>query len=285
MNFIISAIQTAIDYLHTIALDLEKLSQSIEKHAKTIHAASERDEQENKVNKVRLDNISAQDEHAERDRKTKEERQYRVQNSIRKATWSAFIAASIYAGIAALQWCATRDANQLAKKALSVQTRPWIGIEVGADDIRATLDEHRPPKFFSAKVHYRIHNYGSSPALRVAHSFVPAPDTGPARYPNEFACGEAKRISRDRFEIAASVFPNQEVPQDGQTSNQEVQVFPNTKTPNTFFNAGVIGCIAYIGIADSETHTTTIKILFSVTRTSENQTLINDVRVSYEDAE
>jgi hypothetical protein len=161
-----------------------------------------------------------------------------------------------------------------------------MGIEVGTIGVRPMLDERRPPQNFSVKVSYKIHNYGSSPALRVANSFVLAPDTGPDVLPNEFSCKEATRISGARFEIAASVLPSQTIDQARQIDGLGItQPFPNTIGPNVSINTGVIGCIAYIGIADSEIHTTTIKILFRIVRDSKDQVSVEDMRISYEDAQ
>jgi hypothetical protein len=56
------------------------------------------------------------------DDKTKsDEREYRVQNSIRWAAWCAFTAAAFYGGIAALQWWDLR-------RNFKLDQRPWIAI-------------------------------------------------------------------------------------------------------------------------------------------------------------
>jgi hypothetical protein len=73
------------------------------------------------------------DDQAIRDSKAEQDRQYRTQNSIRKAAWCAFGAAAIYAGIASFQWREMHNATLAAERtALAAQQqfemseRPWV---------------------------------------------------------------------------------------------------------------------------------------------------------------
>ncbi len=42
--------------------------------------------------------------------------------------WSTFGIVALYTTVAALQWCAVKEANKIARDSLEAQTRPWIGI-------------------------------------------------------------------------------------------------------------------------------------------------------------
>ncbi len=67
-------------------------------------------------------NVTVRDtEEVIRERRADTDRQYSVQNSIRFAAWAAFIAASVYASISALQW-------RTAERQLELSERPWIKI-------------------------------------------------------------------------------------------------------------------------------------------------------------
>jgi len=72
-----------------------------------------------------------------------------------------------------LQADETRVANEQAKKAMNVQSRPWIGISnvaLEGDGDRAKLN--------ISNVHMAVRNYGSSPAIRLIHKFFYLSDNG-----------------------------------------------------------------------------------------------------------
>jgi len=66
------------------------------------------------------------DDETLRSTKAEADRQYRTQNSIRKATWSAFAAASIYALVAALQGYQMYRQSKVASDALRQSTESFI---------------------------------------------------------------------------------------------------------------------------------------------------------------
>jgi hypothetical protein len=97
----------------------------------------------------------------ERERKTEADRQYRVQNSIRKATWGAFAAATLYAGIAAYQsW-------QLKEQFQSDQ-RPRIAILSFQPIDMKTPPPSEPIVGDPVAVNIYYRNVGKSPALNIA---------------------------------------------------------------------------------------------------------------------
>jgi hypothetical protein len=69
----------------------------------------------------------------------------------------------VYATVAALQWCATEEANQIARDALVSSTRPWIGF-VPVGDIQSVEVGKMP------MVTLLIQNFGKSPAFYVTVS-------------------------------------------------------------------------------------------------------------------
>jgi hypothetical protein len=69
------------------------------------------------------------DDETKRDTKTESNRQYRVQNSIRRAAWCAFGAAFIYAGIAAYQTHLTRKQMRDNTESFKTDERAWIELE------------------------------------------------------------------------------------------------------------------------------------------------------------
>jgi len=112
--------------------ELDKLHKAIEEHAEAIHAAEERKRHE-RTTRNTVNAVVAFDDKTIRDTQTENHRQYRTQNSIRRAAWCAFFAATIYAFIAAYQ------ANEMRKTALASQgqlalmrdaDRPWVTMDV-----------------------------------------------------------------------------------------------------------------------------------------------------------
>jgi hypothetical protein len=76
------------------------------------------------------------DDETVRTTKAEADRQYRVQNTLKNATWSAFVAAAIYALISLLIWCQMIRQSRTASAALRQSTesfrvdeRAWIEIE------------------------------------------------------------------------------------------------------------------------------------------------------------
>lgn len=77
------------------------LHHDFQKQAETERATDERSEQDKHIQPLWLDNVISKYEHTVGEKTSSDDRHHRVQNSIRWATWCAFFAASLYAGISA----------------------------------------------------------------------------------------------------------------------------------------------------------------------------------------
>lgn len=120
-------IANALRQLLGLHQHLSAINESIEKHTEALGAAQEGQKQRAKVKQEWLEEIFTEYKKSERNKAEIDDRQYHLQNSLRWATWLAFGAAALYAGIAAFQYGqmksatqATRDAADAAKKAADV---------------------------------------------------------------------------------------------------------------------------------------------------------------------
>jgi hypothetical protein len=76
--------------------------------------------------------VSFSDEE-KRDTKADSGRAHNTQNSIKNAAWAAFVAASIYALIASLQWCEMKKTTKATQDQLALlrdADRPWIDLDI-----------------------------------------------------------------------------------------------------------------------------------------------------------
>jgi hypothetical protein len=97
---------------------------AIQEEIRSIRNQQERQGEQYDIRPVWLDPIITAHQKAETYRTTNDNRQYRVQNSLRWATWLAFIAAAAYAGISRYQLGEVQKQTAIAEQ----QSRPWIKI-------------------------------------------------------------------------------------------------------------------------------------------------------------
>lgn len=110
--------QRLIVFGNRILAELRRISESLKQDKETVQAEQERDGQKDQVRPIWLEEVFAKHDQTEGNRSANDDRNYRVQNSLRWATWAAFIAASIYGAIAACQLYAIRESNKTAQKQL-----------------------------------------------------------------------------------------------------------------------------------------------------------------------
>lgn len=92
---------------------------------------------------------------------------HKTQKSIKKATWAAVVAASIYALISLYMSCQMVKANHLAHETLVSQSRAWLNIE------GIILKDPQPTAMNSPwNFTYKVRNYGSYPAGIVNSEFA-----------------------------------------------------------------------------------------------------------------
>jgi hypothetical protein len=121
--------------LRAIRSAIEELRGAIEEHSRTICAQKEA-EKDKEVPLKSKQVIVSYDDETVRDSKEENERQYRIQRSIKWAAWCAFGAAVIYAGIGVFQWRQMRRQTRISSDTLRQSTesfrideRAWIELE------------------------------------------------------------------------------------------------------------------------------------------------------------
>ena len=111
---------------------INELGTAIEKYSETIRTSKEDDRNKPSATQS-VQAVVAFDDKTVRDAKTENDRQYRVQNSIRWAAWLAFVAATIYAFVAAKQLREMRKTTKAEQGQLALlrdADRPWIDIDI-----------------------------------------------------------------------------------------------------------------------------------------------------------
>ena len=111
---------------------IRDIKNTIHEQAKTEHIANETKGYK-KFPPDRVHAIISFDDETIRSTTTESERQHRTQNSIKKAAWAAFVAATIYALIASLQWREMRKTTKASEDQLALMRdadRPWIDIDI-----------------------------------------------------------------------------------------------------------------------------------------------------------
>jgi hypothetical protein len=145
---------------------IREIKDAIQEEAKAEHISEE--EKRNKQfppDKVRV--IVSLDDETVRSTQSEANRQHATQNSIRNATWTAVVAASIYALISLLIWCQMVKQSRIASAALQQSTesfrvgeRAWVGVAgIGVRDV--AID------WSSVRVQIDFKNAGRSPARDV----------------------------------------------------------------------------------------------------------------------
>jgi hypothetical protein len=131
-------------------------SENIQKNINTIRQTGKAEHQQGHQ-QISI-NVTVRDtEEVIRERQSEADRQYRVQNGIRKATWAAFVAASVYGAIAFLQW---RDSHNNFR----MDERAWLNIEGKFPD---TVQERD-----SIVSQVRMENTGKTPGKQIKAEYV-----------------------------------------------------------------------------------------------------------------
>jgi hypothetical protein len=160
------------------------------------------------------------------DNKDVQDRNYGVQNSIRRATWCAFFAASLYAGVAAFQLTEMRKATKytgdvatISAKQLDIAERPWIKMQISPAG-PLTLDQYG----LTNRVRIDMQNFGNSPAISVLMQSQMFLNTG---WPTLEVAEKRNKLCNDLKHQAS-------------TSKEELEtMFPGTDVTTRFWNVNV----------------------------------------------
>lgn len=114
--------------LRAIRHAIEELRTAIQSHSETVHAAQEAQQQADKSRKP-TPVVVSYDDKTVKNTKCENNRQYRTQNSIKNWTKIAVIAASIYAGIAFLQWLKMSESNRISRESLESVQRAFVSFQ------------------------------------------------------------------------------------------------------------------------------------------------------------
>ena len=113
-------VQRAFDML---APELRRIADAVgtihvdtQQRTEAINAAQESQRRQKDIAPLWIENIVTKYEQVERDKATADERHYRVQNSLKRATWCAFFAASFYGAVAVFQWWTMHTTYQEIQK-------------------------------------------------------------------------------------------------------------------------------------------------------------------------
>jgi hypothetical protein len=104
-----------------------------QEHMDTRHASHETERQGGQQN-IRGNVAISYAEKVVQCHRAESNEQQRIQNSIRKATWATFIAASIYAGISLAIWCEMQHQTRIQRQVSVSSERPWITITITLEE-------------------------------------------------------------------------------------------------------------------------------------------------------
>ncbi len=183
----------------------------------------------------------------------------------------------LQAGVEQTALLATRakDANEQSARALAIQTRPWIKIEI--EDIKLTpVKAEGSPPSYSTKIKYSLHNYGSSPALDVYAEFDWGSDLArSAHFPNARLCERTQSSAAPAYIVKDTIFP-------GQPSMPEAYL-PGIR--DVLENANIDGCVVYRGIGGTVLYHTLIHFYFQATASQDGTITARDRTINFMDVE
>jgi len=159
--------------------------------------------------------------------------------------WSTFGIVALYTTVAALQWCAVKEANKIARDSLEAQTRPWIGIpKIELTEQKDTGSVDHPRLHWTFFIN--MQNYGHSPAKQVAITTDSMFGHG-VPWQSWDTCKSAEQKSIGNIQTKV-VFPT-DVPREGEFGADFAI------SPSAPMGKYLIVCIAYQGITGNMHHT------------------------------
>lgn len=215
-------------------------------------------------------------ERIEKERKAQNDRQHCLQVWLTIGTWLAFIAASVYAGIAAFQLrqmkraahateigaYAAKSAATTAHDALVASQRPWVGISsnhpINVEKFEIIPNPVKPnggePTALRTTVSFWLENFGNSPARRIAPAAFGGIVTSQAEVPADWQkmeCDLGEKISKGGTVPTFTIMPKS--PMESRSEGQG-----GIPQNITIHHVWLLGCIVYQDTLGGPIHHTRI---------------------------
>jgi hypothetical protein len=152
---------------------------------------------------------------------------------------------------------ATDRSIKESERILAAQNRPWIGVTI----LRVEPEEFTNPEskwpHIRFNIHYALHNYGSSPAVRIASAFGPMRDLDlVAATLTKMSCATDDVKNEKKFPSLPGIFPGGTEPN---SSDGLIYTPPASLYGGSGYSDTVWGCITYVG-PDRDVHVTSIRV-------------------------
>lgn len=283
LNKLVAALERVGHYL-------ERFRQDFNYQSNATRAAYERNKHQGDIKPISLEPILSKYDQAEGNRSGKREQDdpnYRVQNSLRWATWFTFGAVVVYAFITLLIYYANNKAANAAKTAadtakiqLELSERPWVVARVSVGG-NFTFRADGSASFIGSIV---LKNIGKSPAIGIDPEYrlvIPAKEkifTEPAEQQKDLCDPLRKRKGKTGLGILNVLFPDEETPPLSFSTNVSKEVidfgkmkFPNDPANVFYIQPVIVGCTDYLfGFAPEHHQTGFIYQLYRVDPTRPN---------------
>jgi len=163
----------AVDHIRKfsgIPSRLDIIQKTIEDNAASAHNAQERNQQQQEIRQKWFDKVFTEYEQTKGDRKTEDNRQYAVQNSLRWAAWLTFFAAAIYGFITLFLWLNAREQLEMDQRSwLVFDTNYADKMELGGNGANIVAP-------------FRLVNIGKTPARKI-EGFVMVEEVNKGQHP------------------------------------------------------------------------------------------------------
>jgi hypothetical protein len=200
-------------FLRRLLESVKDIKDLVRKQAK---AADEQSKRQQERNQSEVKAEIRFDEQTLRDANAKDDRNFQIQRSLRNATRWAFVAAFIYAGIAAFQFHQMKKATKFtgdvavtSAKQLDLAERPWVKLAITVSG-PLKFDGHG----LSSVIRIVPQNSGNSPAVFVIIKSEMLLDIGwqDLRVAEERTrlCGDLKKLASENREEFETFFPGAE---------------------------------------------------------------------------
>jgi hypothetical protein len=202
------------------------------------------------------------DEQTRLDDNTKQDKNFKVQNSLRRATWATFWGAMFYATMAACQIYETRRATNVtqqvadtAVKQLDVAERPWVKMTISAGG-PVTSDQYG----LTATINIGTENSGKSPAIFGVIKSEMFLDIGWQEQviaeKRMKTCGDARHLAVENREEFETFFPSEPTLRRTNVNVPKFVVDALLQKGEAFGTPLVVACVVYRSTFNDDLHET-----------------------------